>query len=49
MRGGIQNLGWDGVLHMFISWYILSLPSQAWPPCNGVLTHDLGKSYCPPQ
>lgn len=22
MRGGLQSLGWDGVLHMFISWYL---------------------------
>ena len=20
MRGGLQELGWNGVLHMFISW-----------------------------
>ena len=28
LRGGLQSLGWDGVLHMFISWYSIPL---AWP------------------
>ena len=28
MRGGLNRLGWDGVLHMFISWYLVPSP---WP------------------
>lgn len=28
MRGGLQSLGWGGVLHMFISWYLIPL---LWP------------------
>ena len=28
MRGGLQSLGWGGVLHMFISWYMVSLPQS---------------------
>ena len=33
MRGGLQSLGWDGILHTFISWYdiILSwLELESW-------------------
>lgn len=34
MRGGLQSLGWDGILHTFISWYRVLLPqpnSESWP------------------
>ena len=28
MRGGLQSLGWDGILHTFISWLVSSFRSQ---------------------
>lgn len=34
MRGGSQSLGWEGILHTFISWYVISFywPSVGnWP------------------
>lgn len=26
MRGGLHELGWGHILHMFISWYFIPLP-----------------------
>lgn len=54
MRGGLQSLVWDGVLHMFIAWYFTPLFSgQAWKQAGPVgtktLTSDLGKTCYLPQ
>lgn len=49
MRGGLQGLGWSGVLHMFISWLVLS-ETKFWAiPTNQALIYFTGKISYPPQ
>ena len=53
MRGGLQSLGWDGILHNFISWLVSSFRSQTLKLAGLIekktLTSDLGRTCYLPQ